>query len=100
MIREEAQIFIAILERHYGQRPVIYTTVDFYEDTQLWRLSGVEFWLRSVADHPGEVYGGNSWSFWQYTSTGVVPGIAGKVDINVFAGSKSAWTNWVSARAL
>ncbi|MDP3262594.1 MAG: GH25 family lysozyme [Tabrizicola sp.] len=99
-IREEARIFIDIVARHYGQRPLIYTTVDFYEDTELWRLSGVEFWLRSVAAHPNDRYDGQSWSFWQYTSTGLVPGIAGRVDVNVFAGSKAAWAEWVGARAL
>lgn len=64
-----------------------------------WRLQGVEFWLRSVADHPHGVYDGKDWSFWQYTSTGLVPGIAGRVDINVFAGSKQAWAGWLAARA-
>jgi len=99
-IRAEAKIFMDIVERHYGQRPLIYTTVDFFEDTELWRLGGVEFWLRSVAAHPKDVYDGQHWSFWQYTSTGGVPGIAGKVDINVFAGSKAAWSGWIAARAL
>ncbi|WP_137109528.1 GH25 family lysozyme [Rhodobacter sp. SY28-1] len=99
-IREEAQIFLDILERHYGQRPMIYTTVDFFDDTELWRLKGVEFWLRSVADHPHGVYDGNAWSFWQYTSTGVIPGVAGSVDINVFAGSRQAWADWVAQRSL
>ena len=32
-------------------------------------------------------------------STGLVPGIAGRVDINVFAGSKQAWAGWLAARA-
>jgi lysozyme len=99
-IRDEARIFLDILERHYGQRPIIYTTVDFFDDTQLWQLSGVEFWLRSVADHPHGVYDGNAWSFWQYTSTGRVPGIAGPVDINVFAGSRQAWADWIGQRSL
>jgi len=99
-IRAEARIFLDMLERHYGQRPVIYTTVDFYEDTQLWQLDGVEFWLRSVADHPHGVYDGKDWRFWQYTSTGLIPGIEGRVDINVFAGSKAAWAAWLAARTL
>jgi lysozyme len=60
----------------------------------------VEFWLRSVADHPHAVYDGKNWSFWQYTSTGLIPGIAGKVDINVFAGSKGSWADWLAARSL
>jgi lysozyme len=99
-IREEARIFLDIVERHYGQRPMIYTTVDFFRDTELWRLKGVEFWLRSVADHPHGVYDGTAWTFWQYTSTGLIPGIAGKVDINVFAGSHQAWAGWLAQRSL
>ena len=99
-IRDEARVFLDILEQHYGQRPLIYTTVDFFEDTELWRLQGVEFWLRSVADHPHGVYDGTAWSFWQYTSTGLIPGVQGKVDINVFAGSKAAWADWLARRGL
>jgi len=99
-IRSEAKIFLDILERHYGQRPLIYTTVDFFEDTELWRLNGAEFWLRSVADHPHGVYDSTAWSFWQYTSTGLIPGVQGRVDINVFAGSKAAWASWLGARGL
>jgi len=99
-IRAEAKIFLDLLERHYGQRPLIYTTVDFFADTELWRMQGEEFWLRAVADHPGQVYDGKAWRFWQYTSTGVVPGIAGKVDINVFGGTKAAWADWLAARRL
>jgi lysozyme len=100
VIREEARIFLSILERHYGQRPIIYSTVDFFEDTELWRIPGVEFWLRAVADHPGQVYDGRAWRFWQYTSTGLIPGIAGEVDINVFGGSRADWAAWLAARAL
>lgn len=99
-IRAEARIFLDIVGRHYGQQPIIYSTVDFYKETELWRLDGVEFWLRAVADHPGQVYDGAGWRFWQYTSTGLIPGIAGKVDINVFGGSEAAWAAWLGARAL
>ena len=53
-----------------------------------------------IADHPHGVYDGENWSFWQYTSTGLVPGIAGRVDINVFAGSKQAWAGWLAARQM
>ena len=71
----------------YRKRPVIYTTVDFYRDNELWRLEGYPFWLRSVAGHPSEVYPGQRWPFWQYTGTGVVDGIDGPTDLNVFSGS-------------
>lgn len=93
-VRAEARRFLDILTTHYGQRPVVYTTVDFYRDTGIGALPGTEFWLRSVANHPSTVYPGQRWTFWQYTGTGRVPGVRGPVDINVFAGSVSDWTRW------
>lgn len=93
-VRAEAVRFLDILTAHYGQRPVVYTTVDFYRETGIGALPGTEFWLRSVAGHPSTVYPGQRWTFWQYTGTGLVPGISGPVDINVFAGSLADWTRW------
>lgn len=93
-VRAEARKFLDILERHYGRRPIIYTTPDFYRETGIGRLSGTEFWLRSVAGHPSEIYPGQPWVLWQYSGTGLVPGITGAVDLNVFRGSPAAWQAW------
>ena len=79
-------VICQIVARHSGKRPIIYTTPDFYEQTGIGALNAT-FWLRSVANHPDAVYPGQDWAFWQYTGTGSVPGIAGKVDINAFRGS-------------
>ena len=94
IVRAEARKFLSILERHYGQRPIVYTTPEFYRTTGIGRLRGTQFWLRSVAAHPSKVYPGARWTFWQYTGTGVIPGISGPVDINVFAGSPDAFRSW------
>ncbi|MBN2630253.1 MAG: glycoside hydrolase family 25 protein [Rhodobacteraceae bacterium] len=94
-IRREAKIFLDALEAHYGQRPIIYSAPDFFDANQMWRLGNYDFWLRSVAAHPRDVYAGRHWTFWQYTGTGLVPGVAGKADINVFAGSEAAWRDWL-----
>lgn len=96
-VLREAKIFKDILHRHYGQRPIIYTTVDFYRDNNL-RTWPEEFWLRSVAGHPRLVYPGQRWTFWQYSGTGIVPGIRGDVDLNVFNGNVTDWRNWLSRR--
>ncbi len=95
-VRSEARKFLNILEAHYGRRPIIYTTVDFYRDTGIGNLGGTEFWLRSVAGHPQQVYPGAYWTFWQYTGTGLVPGIEGEVDINVFRGTPQAYGMWLA----
>lgn len=97
-VRAEARRFMDIIERHYGQRPLIYTSIDFFEDNEMWLLTGHDFWLRSVAGHPQDVYAGHHWTFWQYTGTGLVPGIKGKTDINVFAGGKQAWATWLATQ--
>ena len=94
VVRREARKFLSMLEAHYGRRPVVYTTVDFFRETGIGRLKGTEFWLRSVADHPRQVYPGAFWRFWQYTGTGIVPGIEGEVDLNVFHDGPSTWLRW------
>lgn len=96
-VRKEMDVFLRQVARHYGKTPIIYTTVDFFEHNQLWKIRGYPFWLRSVAGHPSEKYGDQNWTFWQYTGTGVVPGIRGDTDINVYRGSQADWQRWVSA---
>jgi lysozyme len=99
LLRDAVSNFVLnAVEAHYGQRPIIYTTVDFYRDNEMWSMGGTEFWLRSVAANPKDVYAGQAWTLWQYTSTGVVPGIAGSVDVNVFNGSRADWSDWLSRR--
>ncbi|WP_135505202.1 glycoside hydrolase family 25 protein [Roseovarius aestuariivivens] len=97
-VRRQAKIFLDILERHYDQRPLIYTTVEFYRETGIGRMAGYEFWLRSTAQTLDKTYPGQSWTFWQYTGTGIVPGVQGGVDINVFHGRRTQWNSWVKTR--
>lgn len=95
-VRREMRAYLDHVGRHYGRRPVVYATVDFYRDNELWRLEGQEFWLRSVAGHPSTTYPGQDWRFWQYTGTGLVSGIVGRTDINVFSGSTAEWRAWLA----
>ncbi len=97
-IRSEMRTYLRIMRTHYGKKPLVYTTVDFYKDNNLSSMRNVEFWLRSVAAHPKDVYPGQRWSFWQYTGTGKIPGIKGDTDINVFGGNPAKWRKWVEAR--
>lgn len=97
VVRKEMLTYLQAVEKHYGKKPIIYTTVDFFDDNDLGRIKGYPFWLRSVAGHPDEKYGPHPWTFWQYTGTGIIPGIPGDADINVFAGDKNAWQKWLQA---
>ncbi|MND39691.1 Lysozyme M1 precursor [compost metagenome] len=96
-VRDVMRRFMARIEAHYGRKPIIYTSVDFHRDNLVGAFNDYHFWVRSVAAHPGEIYTGRKWAFWQYTATGVVPGIRGETDINVFSGSARNWNTWVAA---
>ncbi len=96
-VRKNIATFQRIVGAHYGTRPLIYTTVDFWRANDLGKLNE-EFWLRSVAGHPAETYPGTRWSFWQYTGTGRVPGVTSDVDLNAFNGSFADWQAWVLRR--
>lgn len=96
-VQQEMRIFLDMIERHYGKRPIIYTSVDFYRDNRLHEFKGYDWWLRSVANHPDVPYNRQRFLFWQYTGTGEVPGIRGDADINVFNGSAAQWSAWLAA---
>jgi GH25 family lysozyme M1 (1,4-beta-N-acetylmuramidase) len=51
--------------------------------TILW----VAHWGVSSPTLPANDWQGNGWTFWQYTDCGTVPGIAGCVDLDWFAGT-------------
>lgn len=97
-VRASIRDFSRIITQHYGTRPVVYTTPEFYEQNGLGQMRGQEFFLRAVSAHPSEHYPGERWSFWQYSGTGVVPGVSGKVDLNAFGGSLRDWQAWLASR--
>lgn len=87
------------LEKHYGVKPVIYSSRmfwnDYIEPTLLKRGSGLSFseypiWVAEYGvEHPNKMLGWKTddWTIWQHTATGKVPGIAGDVDMDLFNGS-------------
>lgn len=98
-VLEKMQVFMDKLERHYGQRPIIYTAPDFYEDNLTGEFPNHPFWLRSVAAHPSKRYPNRKWLFWQYSGSGLSRGVEGRIDLNVFRGSEDDWHAWVDAKA-
>jgi lysozyme len=88
---EKIAVMLEVMEAHTGKRPIIYTDVAFHREVLEGQLPGYNFWLRSVAAEPHETYRNRPWLFWQFTTTGHVPGISGPVDRNVFNGSFDEW---------
>ncbi|PWW01990.1 lysozyme [Hoeflea marina] len=98
VVLEKMKVFMDMVERHYGQKPVIYTAPDFYEDNLKGQFRDHSFWLRSVAAHPSEVYPGREFAFWQYSGTGLAHGHETQIDLNVFNGTADSWHRWLEGR--
>ncbi|MGB3245960.1 MAG: GH25 family lysozyme [Sulfitobacter sp.] len=98
-VKDQMRRWLRIITAHYGQKPIIYTTPKFYRENNLSNFNGYEFWLRSTAKTPAETFPGERWTFWQYSATGMIEGIAGEIDLNTFSGTRADWTAWVAARA-
>lgn len=85
------KVMLAAMEAHTGRRPIIYTDPKFHRDVLEGEFTDYQFWVRSVAAKPKAKYPGRDWSFWQFTTTGRVPGVAGAVDRNTYNGTVADW---------
>jgi lysozyme len=92
----QMKIILAAMERAYGKKPVIYTSVDFHRDVMEGEFTEYPIWVRSVKCHPSIKYGHRRWHFWQHTAEGHVAGIRGFVDRNAFNGTMSEWQSWLA----
>ena len=99
LVLKKMKAFMDRLEAHYGQRPIIYTAPDFYEDNLQGEFGNHAFWLRSTAAHPKKVYPDRKWVFWQYSGTGLSHGVKGEIDLNVFNGDPTSWNRWLARSA-
>ena len=91
LAREKISILLEAMERHTGKRPIIYTDITFHREVMEGHFRGYNYWLRSVAAEPHRRYRNRPWLFWQFSTTGHVPGIKGPVDRNTFNGSMEYW---------
>lgn len=85
------------VERKLGARPLIYTNTSSWAatgDTTEFALAGHPLWVAQWGVRrpsvPAANWAGESWSVWQYTSSGEVAGIEGHVDRDVLRGGLSA----------
>lgn len=77
-----------------GRRPIFYTyptffTANVYPDPALGEYP---LWIANyglAVDEPSVPAPWSSWTFWQHSAEGMLPGTLGYIDLNVFAGSRA-----------
>lgn len=76
--------WLKAVESHYGVKPIIYTGERYYDDFLKEEFSDYLFWIANYNFYREEI--SEDWLFWQFTEKASVPGIKGKVDVNIFNG--------------
>jgi lysozyme len=76
--------WLQAVESHYGVKPIIYTGERYYDDFLKEEFSDYLFWIANYNFYREEI--GEDWLFWQFTEKASVPGIKGKVDVNIYNG--------------
>lgn len=85
-VQHDAALWLRLVEKHYGVRPIIYTGYKFkltYLNTPAF--GKYPYWIAHY--YVQKLKYGGTWKFWQHTDVGTLPGITGSVDFNVYNGS-------------
>jgi len=95
--------FVAEIQKLTGQPPIIYTPASWWDTcTGNSTAFGKDMlWVPAYsAGTPGTLPAGwSTWTMWQYTSSGTVPGISGPVDLDYFSGGPQAEQTAVNTAA-
>lgn len=71
-------------EKYFGAKPIIYTGVNFYNQHLAGRYAGYKFMIARYGDEPPTLFDDVPIVLWQFTSSGYISGIQGKVDRSCF----------------
>ncbi|KWW97455.1 hypothetical protein TH66_17560 [Carbonactinospora thermoautotrophica] len=84
--------FVTVVKRRTGRDAVIYTSPSFWRrclgDSHAFKNTNPLWIAHYEVSRPSLPGGWRTWTFWQYTDQGRVPGIAGPVDRNHFNGDE------------
>lgn len=83
--------WLQTVQAEVGFRPLIYTGHWYSQPHDLEGSTALEQYGLWMADYtltiPAPIYNWSFWAMWQYTSSGVMPGINHATDLNLFNGS-------------
>ena len=85
---QDIKIWLRLVERHYNEKPIIYSYYHFYKDYLRGHLDEYPLWLANYNDvpQPSDI---DKWKIWQFTENGISDGINTKIDLNIYNGTLS-----------
>ncbi len=81
-LRAKVLIWCEEVKKATGVKPIIYTSLSFYETKFRGKMDGYNFWIAAYSREP-EYMTDREVLHWQFSESGRLPGISGNVDLNV-----------------
>ena len=76
--------FCQLIERHYGVQPMIYSTMGFYNKNLTPHFNKHHLYIGRYSNNEPVINWDGNYTIWQYTETGIIPGIDAYVDLCKF----------------
>ena len=83
-LRDSVKMFVNLLEKHFGCKPMIYTGHKFYNSILGRAFNDCKLFIAqyvTTLDRKPDV--ASKWDIWQFSESGKVSGVRGYVDVNV-----------------
>ena len=87
--------WLLLAENHYGIRPIVYTYQNFYNKKLQGAIKGYPLWIARYNRFFEPNLTDCQWDFWQYGHRGLIEGVEGYVDLNVFVGDKGDFDKFI-----
>ena len=73
--------FCNLVERHYGVKPMLYSTMGFYNKNLTPHFNKYHLYIGRYSSEEPEINWEGKYNIWQYSESGIIPGIDAYVDL-------------------
>ena len=82
-LADRLAVFLARLEAHYGVKPILYTSPNFWNQNLNDRFGDHPLWVAEYGvDAPKLPEGWGAWHLWQFEENATVPGVEKSADVS------------------
>lgn len=78
---DSVELFCQMVEQHYGVQPMIYSTMGFYNKNLTPHFNKHRLYIGRYSKAEPEINWEGEYTIWQYSETGIIPGIDAYVDL-------------------
>jgi len=86
---DSVALFCKLAEEHYGCKPMIYSTMGFYNKNLAPHFNKYHLYIGRYSNAQPVINWEGAYTIWQYSETGIIPGIDAYVDLCRYR--QSAW---------